>query len=51
VIRKTTGLFVLNAAEGWVDIKKNNEGILGSLSNMVSGSTPQKQVDKRFNIW
>ncbi|XP_023336041.1 neutral alpha-glucosidase AB [Eurytemora carolleeae] len=46
--QKTTGLFVLNAAEGWVDIKKNNEGILGSLSNMVSGSTPQKQVETHW---
>ena len=42
--RRTTGLFVLNGAEGWVDVKKDGEGMLSSLSNMVSGSTKQKQV-------
>lgn len=45
---RTTGLFVLNAAEGWVDITKDGQGILGSLSNMVSGSTPPKQVETHW---
>lgn len=44
----TTGLFWLNAAEGWIDIKKGGQGILGSISNMMSGSTPPKQVDTHW---
>jgi len=46
--KNTVGLFVLNAAEGWIDVKKNGQGILGSLSNIVSGSVPQKQVDTHW---
>lgn len=45
---RTAGLFVLNAAEGWIDIKKDGQGILGSLSNMVSGTTPDKQVETHW---
>ena len=42
--RSTVGVFFLNAAEGWIDINKGETGIMGSLSNMVSGSQAQKQV-------
>jgi len=43
--RGSVGLFWLNAAEGWIDVKKDGQGILGSVSNMFSSSTPEKQVD------
>ena len=46
--QRSVGLFVLNAAEGWVDVKKNGQGILGSLSNMVSGASQPKQVEKKL---
>jgi len=46
--KRSVGLFVLNAAEGWVDVKKNGQGILGSLSNMVSGASQPKQVDTHW---
>eukprot|EP00088_Acartia_fossae_P032112 TRINITY_DN3291_c0_g1_i2.p1 TRINITY_DN3291_c0_g1~~TRINITY_DN3291_c0_g1_i2.p1 ORF type:complete len:896 (-),score=202.34 TRINITY_DN3291_c0_g1_i2:157-2844(-) len=46
--QSTVGVFVLNAAEGWIDVKKGETGILGSLSNMVSGSQPQKQVETHW---
>lgn len=46
--QSTVGIFFLNAAEGWIDIKKGETGILGSLSNMVSGSQPQKQVETHW---
>ena len=35
---RSTGLFWLNAAETWVDVKKSGEGMLGTLSNLVSSS-------------
>lgn len=40
----SVGLFWLNAAEGWIDVKKNGQGILGSVGSMFSGSN-EKQVD------
>ena len=40
----TVGLFCLNAAEGWIDVKKGGQGILGSLSNMMSGGGEKDQV-------
>lgn len=40
----SVGLFWLNAAEGWIDIKKDGQGLLGSVSNMFSAKT-EKQVD------
>ena len=46
--QSTVGVFVLNSAEGWIDIKKGETGIFGSLSNMVSGSQPQKQVETHW---
>ena len=42
--RGSVGLFWLNAAEGWVDVKKNGQGLLGSMGSMFSAS-PEKQVD------
>lgn len=42
--RGSVGLFWLNAAEGFVDVKKNGQGILGSVGSMFSTST-EKQVD------
>jgi len=44
----TAGVFVLNAAEGWIDVKKSDTGILGSLSNMVSGAEQKKQVETHW---
>ena len=38
---KTVGIFWLNAAETWIDVKKSTSGVLGSLSNMVSSSKPR----------
>ena len=36
----TAGLFWLNAAETWIDVRKSSSGVLGSISNMVSSSKP-----------
>ena len=44
--RRTTGLFWLNAAETWVDVKKSSSGVLGSLSNMMSST--QHRVDTQW---
>jgi len=41
----SVGLFWLNGAEGWIDVKKDGQGLLGSMSNMFSSSTPEKVVD------
>jgi len=43
--RGSVGLFWLNAAEGWIDVKKDGQGILGSMSNMFSSQPTEKQVD------
>jgi len=40
----SVGLFWLNAAEGFIDIKKDGQGLLGSVSSMFSAKT-EKQVD------
>jgi len=40
----SAGIFWLNAAEGFIDVKKNGQGILDSVGSMFSG-TPEKQVD------
>jgi len=45
--RGSVGLFWLNAAEGWVDVKKNGQGILGSVGSMFS-TPPDKQVDTHW---
>jgi alpha 1,3-glucosidase len=34
--KRTTGLFWMNAAETWIDVKKSSSGVLGSLTNLVS---------------
>jgi len=39
----SVGLFFLNAAEGWIDVKKGGQGLLGSVSSMFSKT--EKQVD------
>ena len=44
-VDNTVGLFWLNAAEGWIDVKKGGQGILGSLSNMMSGGGEKDQVN------
>jgi len=46
--KNTVGVFWLNAAEGWIDVKKGATGILGSLSNMMSGGSPPPQVDTHW---
>ena len=38
---RTTGLFWLNTAETWIDVKKSGTGMLGSLANMVSSQSPR----------
>lgn len=38
---RTAGIFWLNAAETWIDVKKSATGVLESLSNMVSNSQPR----------
>ena len=43
---RTTGLFWLNAAETWVDVRKSSSGVLGSLSNLMSST--QHQVDTQW---
>ena len=40
----SVGLFWLNAAEGFIDTKKDGQGILGSVSSMFSAKT-DKQLD------
>ena len=34
--KRTTGLFWLNAAETWIDVRKSSNGVLSSLKNLVS---------------
>ncbi len=38
---RTTGIFWLNSAETWIDVKKSGTGVLGSLANLVSKQTPR----------
>jgi len=45
--RGSVGLFLLNAAEGWVDVKKNGQGLLDSVGSMFSAA-PEKQVDTHW---
>ncbi len=44
---RTTGLFWLNSAETWIDVKKSSSGVLGSLSSLVS-SQSEKRVDTHW---
>ncbi|CAB4066310.1 GANAB [Lepeophtheirus salmonis] len=37
---RTTGVFWLNAAETWIDIKKSGNGVLDSLAGFVNPTTP-----------
>ena len=34
--KRTTGVFWLNAAETWIDVRKSSNGVLSSLKNLVS---------------
>ena len=45
--QRSAGLFWLNAAETWVDVKKGGSGgVLGSLSNLVGSSNVRNCVPK-----
>ena len=39
--KRTTGVFWLNAAETWIDVRKSSNGVLSSLKNLVSSSQPR----------
>lgn len=41
----TVGLFWLNAAETWIDVKKSGTGVLDSISNLVTSSQSAKNTD------
>jgi len=45
---RTTGLFWLNAAETWVDVKKNSAGVLSSISNFVGSGQSEPQVETHW---
>ena len=42
--KQSTGLFWLNAAETWVDVSHKSEGILGAISDMMSGGSETPSV-------
>ena len=46
--KNTVGLFWLNAAETWVDVKKEGSGVLDSISSVWSGTTKTKRVDSHW---
>ncbi len=39
--KRTTGVFWLNAAETWIDVRKSSSGVLNSITNLVSSSQPR----------
>ena len=45
---RTTGLFWLNAAETWVDVKKDSNGVLSSISNLVGSGQSKSQVETHW---
>jgi alpha 1,3-glucosidase len=45
---RTTGLFWLNAAETWVDVKKDSSGVLSSISNFVGSGQAEPQVETHW---
>lgn len=48
-MKRTVGVFWLNAAETWVDVREGSgQNVVSSIVNFMSGSTTEPQMDVRF---